>query len=250
MNSWPVGGKDDVLEGLQQAYFPAADVIDVAGLLNDPALGRMAVVSSFGAESVVMLHYVVGLLPDVPVLFLDTGKHFAETLEYRDRLAELFNINLRVVRPDEKIVADEDPSGTLHSYDPDGCCTIRKTFPLQDALADYDSWISGRKRYQSSSRATLPLLERDGEKIKINPLALWGRDEIIDYFTRHDLPPHPLEKEGYKSIGCSVCTRPVAPGEDARAGRWSDTPGKSECGIHLGPDGRFIRSGRHRGEGQ
>ena len=213
------------------------------GLLADPVLGRTAVVSSFGAESAALLHYANTIRPGIPVIFLDTGKHFPETLTYRDALVANLNLNLVVARPKEDMVAREDPRGIRHASDPNACCTIRKTFPLQDALAGHDSWISGRKRYQSTTRSVLPLIERDGGMIKLNPMALWSPDDIQEYFQRHALPRHPLEARGFPSIGCAPCTRAVGDGEDARAGRWANMPDKTECGIHLGPDGRFTRSG-------
>ncbi|MDF0599280.1 phosphoadenylyl-sulfate reductase [Psychromarinibacter sp. C21-152] len=224
--------------------------LDIPGLLKDTKLGRTAIVSSFGAESVVLLHYVVSVLPDIPVLFLDTGKHFPETLAYRDEVADALGLNLQVATPDSSLLEKEDPYGVLYGRDPNACCTIRKTFPLQDAIAPFDSWISGRKRYQGASRAALPILERDGEKIKINPMASWLESDVRAYFARHDLPRHPLEANGYPSIGCAPCTQPVAAGDDQRAGRWAHMPDKTECGIHLGPDGRFVRSAQDRREGE
>lgn len=247
MTNWPRGGEDQALEDLQQRHIPDLASADIPGLLADPVLGRLAIVSSFGTESAVLLHYLQTVRPGLPVLFLETGKHFPETLAYRDLLTERLGLRLVTVEPDPAMLSAEDPSGGLHASDPDACCMIRKTFPLQDALAGFDSWISGRKRYQSAARAAVPLIERDGEKIKVNPLALWDRDTIDAYFEAHALPRHPLEARGYPSIGCRPCTRPVAPGDDPRAGRWAQLPEKSECGIHLGPDGRFIRS---RGPGQ
>lgn len=240
--SWPVGGIDPVLSDLQERYLPDLAHIDLPGLICDPALGQTAIVSSFGAESAVLLHYIYSIKPGMPVLFLDTKKHFIETLEYRDRIVDLLNLNLKIVEPSPHDLSAEDPNGDLFERDPNACCTIRKIFALQDALAPFNSWISGRKRYQSSGRANIPLLERDGAKIKLNPLAIWTKDSVSEYFDRYDLPRHPLEALGYASIGCEPCTRPVAEGEGSRAGRWAHMPDKTECGIHLSPDGKFIRS--------
>lgn len=240
-DSWPPGGQDAVLEGLQQDHLPRLDRIDMAGLLADPRLGRVSIVSSFGADSVVMLHHLYGLGARFPVIFLDTGKHFDETLDYVAVVQARLDLDLVPVRPDPGLLASEDPDGDLWNSDPDMCCRLRKTISLQDALAPFDSWVSGRKRFQAETRAALPILERDGRMIKINPLALWQAGDISDYMTRHDLPQHPLVARGYPSIGCATCTRPVANGEDARAGRWAHVPDKTECGIHLGPDGRFRR---------
>jgi phosphoadenosine phosphosulfate reductase len=242
MSSWPSGGLDDTLVWLQQRYVPDMRHLNIPGLLQDAALGSTAIVSSFGAESVVLLHYVSRIVPDVPVLFLDTGKHFPDTLCYRDQVTDELDLNLRIISPEAAGLEREDPHGTLHGRDPNACCTIRKTFPLQDAIADFDSWISGRKRYQGAARAALPIIERDGTKIKVNPLAVWTAEDIASYFTRYALPRHPLEAKGYPSIGCAPCTRPVAEGDDQRAGRWAHMPDKTECGIHLGPNGRFVRS--------
>lgn len=245
-HSWPAGAVDSELSDLQERYFPDLHHVDMEGLIQDKRLGRLALVSSFGAESAVLLHYVSRIIPEIPVIFIDTGKHFPATLEYRDLLAELMSLNLNVVESRQDDLDREDPDGLLHQRDTDSCCAIRKTFPLQDALSGYDSWLSGRKRFQASSRAALPLLERDGAKIKINPLALWDRERLLSYFANHDLPRHPLEAQGYLSIGCFPCTSKVADGADPRSGRWAEIPDKTECGIHLGPDGTFKRSGSSR----
>ena len=239
--SWPSGGLDPLLQALQETYLPTLQAYDIPGLLRDRRLGRAAIVSSFGAESVVLLHYVTRIVPDIDVLFIDTGKHFPETLAYRDAVAARLGLNLISVTPSETVLQAEDPYGALYNVDPNICCTIRKVFPLQDALDGYDSWISGRKRFQSHTRAAVPILERDGGKLKLNPLALWPPSALADYAASHDLPPHPLGAQGYPSIGCRPCTRPVRAGEDARAGRWAGAPDKTECGIHLGPDGGFAR---------
>lgn len=242
MTDWPPGGSDALLEALQADYLPDLGHLNMAGLLADPRLGRRALVSSFGAESAVLLHYVNGLFPKIPVLFIETGRHFPETLAYRDALVDRLDLNIVNVRPDDAMLSAEDHDGSLHRRDPNMCCTLRKTFPLSDALESYDTWISGRKRYQASTRASLPAIERDGAHIKLNPLVFWSAEEIDAYFEAHDLPRHPLVAKGYRSIGCAPCTRPVRNGEDPRAGRWADNPDKTECGIHLGPDGRFVRS--------
>lgn len=242
LGGWPSGGEDPILEYLQQTYVPSLRSANIPGLLADSALGNIAVVSSFGAESAVLLHFVQDCRPGVPVIFLDTGKHFEETLAYRDRLAKELDLNLVTVKPDDRLLGNEDPTGLLCKSDPNACCTLRKVFPLQDVLSGFDSWISGRKRYQGAARSTLPILERDGEKIKVNPLATWAREDVSAYFERRALPRHPLEALGYRSIGCAPCTRPVAAHEAERDGRWAQMPDKTECGIHLGPDGRFRRS--------
>jgi phosphoadenosine phosphosulfate reductase len=194
---------------------------------------RIALVSSFGADSAVLLHLVAQADPAMPVLLLDTGKLFAETLAHCGRLTRRLGLrDLRVVRPDPKEVAAIDLFGGLWKADPDRCCALRKTAPLHRALMGFDAWISGRKRHQASTRATLPLFEGDGAgRIKINPLAGWSAEDLAAYRVEHDLPSHPLVAEGYPSIGCRPCTSRVLPGEDARAGRWRGR-GKTECGIH------------------
>ena len=194
--------------------------------------GRIAVVSSFGAEAALLLAWAAEIDPAVPVIFLETGKHFAETLAYRRMLvAELGLTDVRDVRPDPAALAAEDPVGLLHGFDPDTCCAIRKTAPLERALKPFSAWVTGRKRYQSGDRARLSFLELVDGRIKINPLADWTSARIGAELKARGLPLHPLVSHGYPSIGCGPCTRPVVPGEDARAGRWRGV-GKTECGIH------------------
>ena len=205
-------------------------------VLGESMLGDVAVVSSFGAESAVLLHLIAQADRNVPVLFLDTGKHFPETLEYRDLLVERLGLtNLQILRPDAEQLAARDDSGLRWSYDPDGCCEIRKVVPLEKALAPLDASITGRKAFQSSTRAALPRFELDGDRLKVNPLIDWNKADIDAYFAEHDLPRHPLEAQGYPSIGCAPCTSKVKPGEDPRAGRWRGWD-KTECGIHTPVD--------------
>ena len=217
------------------ARFDGLPTPALVGALAEEFKGRIALVSSFGADSAVLLHLVAAADPAMPVLFLDTGKLFAETLAYCGRLTRRLGLrDLRVVRPDPKEVAAVDLFGGLWSADPDRCCDLRKTAPLRRALADFDVWISGRKRHQASTRAALPLFEGDeGGRIKVNPLAGWSAEAVAAYPVEHDLPAHPLVAEGYPSIGCRPCTSRVLPGEDPRAGRWRGR-GKTECGIHRG----------------
>ena len=171
---------------------------------------------------------------------------FAETLIYQQELSERLGLrNVTTLRSEE--IAAQDPDGTLHQYDTDACCALRKTRPLQNALAGYDGWITGRKRFQSGSRAALEFFEveipDDGAapRIKVNPLAYWATSDVADYITENRLPRHPLVAKGYPSIGCAPCTSPVAPGEDPRAGRWRDQ-NKEECGIHF-VNGKVVRTG-------
>ena len=204
-------------------------------VIGDQLAGDIALVSSFGAESAVLLHLVSQVSRDVPVLFLETGKHFPETLAYRDELAERLGLNLVNLTPDAAELAAKDETGLRWSYDPDGCCDIRKVRPLARAMERFDASITGRKGFQSATRRGLPRFEidtSDGEgRLKINPLADWDSARIEAYFDQHDLPRHPLVAEGYPSIGCAPCTNKVRPGEDPRSGRWSGWD-KTECGIH------------------
>jgi phosphoadenosine phosphosulfate reductase len=223
--------------------FHGNDTLEMmTSVLKDGLTGDLAVVSSFGAESAVLLHLVAQIDPSVPVLFLETGKHFPATLAYRDALVERLGLtDLRNLTPDAAELAAKDENGLRWSYDPDGCCDIRKVAPLARAVAGFDATITGRKGFQSSTRANLPRFEIDTTdaqgRLKINPLIDWDAEAIAAYIAAHDLPPHPLVAEGYPSIGCSPCTSKVAPGEDPRAGRWRGWD-KVECGIHVpgGPD--------------
>jgi phosphoadenosine phosphosulfate reductase len=193
--------------------------------------GRIALVSSFGAESAALLHLVSKVDPAFPVIFIDTDKHFAQTLDYRDELAKTLGLkNLRTALPEPAEVSAEDPKGDLWKRDPDACCALRKVRPNERALAEFDAWISGRKRHHGAARAHLPVIEHDGIHFKVNPLVSWGPAQINAYVKAAHLPPHPLVAEGYPSIGCWPCTSP-SDGTDARAGRWANS-GKTECGIH------------------
>jgi phosphoadenosine phosphosulfate reductase len=205
-------------------------------VLGEHMVGDVAVVSSFGAESAVLLHLVASIDATVPVLFLETGKHFPETLAYRDKLVERLGLkDFRVLSPDAEALAQRDAQGERWSYDPDGCCEIRKVAPLARAIGDFDATITGRKAFQASTRSALPRFEIDTSdtsgRLKVNPLADWKKADLDAYFDTHGLPRHPLVAQGFPSIGCAPCTSPVKPGEDARAGRWRGV-GKTECGIH------------------
>jgi len=202
-------------------------------LIEDEFRVRIALVSSFGTESAVLLHMVASIDPAVPVLFIDTGKLFDATLRYRDALTARLGLrDVRTIGPAPAAVVAADHDGTLWARDPDACCDLRKVVPLAAALSGFDAWISGRKRYQGGARAALPTIDIAEGKVKINPLAGWSRAEIDDAFARLDLPRHPLEAEGFLSVGCTTCTARVAPGADPRSGRWAGTA-KTECGIHL-----------------
>lgn len=197
------------------------------------APGKVALVSSFGTESAVLLHMISRIRPDLPILFLDTGKLFGETRRYRDQLVTLLGLTgVRSVTPDLDRIKDLDAKGVLWSQNPNLCCEIRKVEPLARAVAPFDAWFTGRKAFQAATRARLPVLELAEGKFKVNPIVGWTKADIDAYFERYALPRHPLEADGYLSIGCMPCTSRVAPGEDARAGRWRGTE-KVECGIHL-----------------
>lgn len=202
--------------------------------------GRIGLVSSFGTEAAVLLHMVSRIDPYMPVIFLDTWKHFPETLAYRDRLiAELGLANTQTVTPRAEGLQADDPDGGLHARNPDLCCHVRKTLPMLKALRALDCWITGRKRGQAETRSDLELFEAQDRWIKLNPLIDWSAGDVAAYFATHALPEHPLKAQGYPSVGCAPCTRAVADGEDARAGRWADSD-KTECGIHF-VDGKIVR---------
>ncbi|MFT8719180.1 phosphoadenylyl-sulfate reductase [Acetobacter sp.] len=195
--------------------------------------GQVAVLSSFGAESALLLALVAEIDPALPVLFLETGMHFPETIAYRHELARTLGLlDVIDVRPAPRVLEDRDPEGQLWAFDPDACCKMRKVEPLDAATLPYPALITGRKRSQAATRKRMEIIEPDGEgRIKINPLAEWTAEQIDAEMTRRGLPRHPLTTKGYPSIGCAPCTRPVGENEDPRAGRWAGMA-KVECGIH------------------
>jgi phosphoadenosine phosphosulfate reductase len=218
------------------AKFAGLDTRELMRLvIEDLFPGRIALVSSFGADSAVLLHMVAQIDKTTPVLFIDTRVLFAETLAYRDELvAHLGLSNVITIGPKPALLAVEDPENFLWASNPGRCCEIRKVLPLAEALEGYDAWISGRKRFQAHTRTGLAVFESEGGRIKINPLAAWPADKIRDYLDAFDLPRHPLVAKNYFSIGCIPCTSPVRPGEDQRAGRWRGSS-KIECGLHTLP---------------
>lgn len=203
---------------------------------------RIAAVSSFGAESVVLLHLVAQIDRHLPVLFLDTEMLFPATIAYQQDVTRYLGLTgVRRVLPDRGALFSQDPDGDLHRRDPDLCCALRKTAPLERALQPFGAWITGRKRHQTAARTALALFEADGAgRIKVNPLVGWSQADVAAYMDRHDLPRHPLVWDGFPSIGCTPCTTRVAAGEDGRAGRWRGRE-KAECGIHL-ENGRYVRA--------
>lgn len=194
---------------------------------------KLGVMSSFGAESALLLAFVAEVDPDMPVLFLETGKHFPETLAYRAELARFLGLkNVIDIRPKQAEVQERDPTGELWAFDPDACCHLRKVEPLDLATLPYEALVTGRKRSQATTRAALQVVEEKADsQLRLNPLALWQAEDITREIARRGLPPHPLVAEGYPSIGCAPCTRPVGQTSDQRAGRWVGLA-KTECGIH------------------
>lgn len=239
----PLQDKVDALNA-RYKHHSATSVIEHA--LKDPDVGKIALVSSFGAESVALLHLAAMVDRNIPVLFVDTEMLFTETLVYQTEIAERLNLkNLKIIRASEATIEAEDPYRTLHRRDTDACCSLRKTRPLQKALREYDGWITGRKRFQSGTRAALNFFEVEDMtgRIKVNPLAHWAPEDVRQYMEENRLPKHPLVAKGYPSIGCQPCTSPVKPGEDPRSGRWRGQ-NKTECGIHM-VDGKFVREGEN-----
>ena len=232
---------DDRVRALNESYRHHSATAVLERALHDPEVGNLALVSSFGAESVVLLHLVSVVAPGTPVIFIDTQMLFPETMEYQRALAEKLNLtDLRTIRADRRDTDFEDPDGTLHQFNTDACCALRKVVPLERALKGFDGWITGRKRYQAGTRAALEFFENEEDKrLKVNPLAHWGREDIEEYMVNNRLPRHPLVARGYPSIGCAPCTSPVKEGEDPRAGRWRGSQ-KQECGIHFA-GGKVVR---------
>ncbi len=228
----------DIYERLQLVAFEAPNdyVLSSTNLLSkaQAMMGkdRIASVSSFGAESAVLLHLISRFDKDFPIFFLDTGKHFTETLEYVELLTNRLRLtNVQFVSPNIQEIHNLDVAGNLWSKDPDQCCAIRKVNPLTEILENFDGWITGRKRFHGGGRFDLPLIEQGNDKIKINPLVEWTAENIKDHFQNFGLPSHPLIEEGYSSIGCETCTKKPALGSDVRSGRWAGQA-KFECGIH------------------
>ncbi|MFA5581553.1 MAG: phosphoadenylyl-sulfate reductase [Paracoccaceae bacterium] len=239
---------DERITALNARYrhHSATSVLERA--LADEQVGDIALVSSFGAESVVLLHMISVMARHTPVLFVDTEMLFPETIAYQSELIERLDLaDVRRIRPAPARLAVEDGDNRLHQINPDACCDLRKTEPLQTALAPFHSWITGRKRFQGTTRKTLEFFENEADiRIKVNPLAYWAPGDVNDYIINNRLPRHPLVARGYPSIGCAPCTSPVAAGEDPRAGRWRGSD-KEECGIHF-VDGKAVRGPQPKGD--
>ncbi len=241
--------------GPEVSIFDARKTSAAAKDANDPYFGLSAeqairqavqdynsdlvIASSMGIDSAVLLHMVAQIDKNLPIIFLDTGKHFRETLHYRDQLISKLGLtNVINVTPDRAEVKAQDPQGDLHQTEPDACCDLRKVTPLAGKIHDYAVRVTGRKRYQTPDRKDMPILQTDGEQIKLNPLAYWSAKDVTAYMRKHDLPVHPLLSLGFLSVGCQPCTTRVSEGEDARAGRWRNLS-KDECGIHF-VDGKWV----------
>jgi phosphoadenosine phosphosulfate reductase len=224
----PAAALDEVLR-----HASPAEVIAAARKI----VGRehLALVSSFGTESAALLKVMADVDPAIPVVFLDTGWLFQETLDYRDTLTRQLGLtDVRSIKPLEETLSREDPDKELWFTDPDACCRIRKVEPLARALKPFSAWINGRKRFQGGARADIPVVEQDGVRLKFNPFANVSREEIEAIYKSANLPPHPLVAKGFLSVGCMPCTSRNEADEDARAGRWRGRD-KTECGIHTMP---------------
>ncbi|GGB63271.1 MULTISPECIES: phosphoadenylyl-sulfate reductase [Henriciella] len=194
---------------------------------------KITYVSSFGAESAVMLALIADVAPDLPIVFLETGMHFPQTLDYKEELTERLGLtNVRDIPPSETERKILDPKNTLWKSDPDACCALRKVRPLEPALEGFDAWITGRKRFHGGARLSLPVFEFSQGRFKVNPLASWTQDDVNSFLERRNLPKHPLVAQGYPSIGCWPCTKPAADPGDIRSGRWAGQA-KTECGLHV-----------------
>ncbi|WP_193188243.1 phosphoadenylyl-sulfate reductase [Nisaea sediminum] len=220
--------------------------LDEAGLLHaltqEEFPGRSAVIASFGTESAVLLDLVAEVDRTIPVIFIDTGKHFAETLAYRDELVARLDLkDVRNATPSTALIKRQDRDGTLWQSDPDACCNLRKVLPLRQAITPFGLIVTGRKRAHGDVRADIDPIEQFGDRIRLNPLALWDEARIDAEFTVRDLPRHPLQAAGYRSIGCAPCTAPAAADGPQRAGRWARLE-KTECGIHFDENGAVQRS--------
>jgi phosphoadenosine phosphosulfate reductase len=227
----------------QDGHLPPAEELDrmlrhaapaeiIAAALKIVGRERLALVSSFGTESAALLKVMADVDSAIPVVFLDTGWLFEETLAYRDTLIATLGLrDVRSIKPLAETLSREDPDRELWFSDPDACCRIRKVEPLARALEPFSAWINGRKRFQGGLRADIAVVEQDGVRLKFNPFANVSREAIEAIYAQANLPPHPLQASGYLSVGCMPCTSRTSLDEDLRAGRWRGRA-KTECGIH------------------
>jgi phosphoadenosine phosphosulfate reductase len=230
-SSTPAGALPPAAE-LDAVLRDAAPSEVIATALEIVGRERLALVSSFGTESAALLKVMADVDPAIPVVFLDTGYLFAETLAYRETLIERLGLrDVRSIKPQADALAREDADGELWFSDPDACCRIRKVEPLARALAPFSAWINGRKRFQGAARAAIPVVEQDGDRLKFNPFANVSREDIAAIFIHAKLPQHPLLASGFLSVGCMPCTSRAASADDTRSGRWHGRS-KTECGIH------------------
>ena len=228
---------EDELAGLNQKFEDAHPRDVVRWALEHAAFERIAIASAFQAEGTVVMHMATRIRPDVPVLFLETGYQFADTLAFKQRMTE--RLGLRVIDLVGEYTVErqtEEFGPRLFERDPDRCCELNKVRPMFAALRELDAWITAFRRDSSPTRASAPFVERyelESERwiVKVNPVAAWTRREVWAYLKEHDLPHNPLYDLGYASIGCAPCTRLRLPGEPERAGRWAGLA-KWECGIH------------------
>lgn len=227
--SWSVTDIAELDARLNDA--PPADIIRAA--VEMVGREKLALVSSFGTESAALLKFAADVDPAIPVVFLDTGWLFEETLAYRNSVIEHLGLtDVRTIHPLTEDVARQDADRELWLTDPDACCHLRKVEPLTRALSSFDAWLNGRKRFQGGDRAAIPVVEIDGARLKFNPLANVTAEELKALYAEAKLPQHPLVASGFASVGCMPCSSRSAPGEDARAGRWRGKA-KTECGIHV-----------------
>ena len=230
--SQPIEGELPAAEELDRALRDASPADIIATALRTVGRNKLALVSSFGTQSAALLKVMADVDPAIPVIFLDTGWLFEETLAYRDTLIERLGLrDVRSIKPLQETLSREDPESDLWFSDPDACCRIRKVEPLARALQPFDAWINGRKRFQGGVRGAIAVVEDDGARLKFNPFANVSREEIEAIYRDANLPSHPLVASGFLSVGCMPCTSRSNAGEDARAGRWRGQS-KTECGIH------------------
>ena len=195
---------------------------------------RLTMATAFGAEGCCLIHMLAEIEPGVRIFNLDTGYQFPETLQLRERIKERYDIEVELVRPDQTVEEYEtEHRGPLYVLNPDRCCHDRKLVPLRRAVQGYDAWISAIRRDQTAHRAAAGIVQWDRKfgLVKVNPLLNWTKRDVWNFVAKHDVPYNPLHDQGYPSIGCYPCTRPVADGQDERAGRWAGSS-KKECGLH------------------